>query len=396
MKKKNYFLSAMAFVTAMMLSMGFTSCGDDDEDEPSTKPISSSISVTPTSISLLSNEGSTASVNIKTDGIWNISGCPDWLHMTSTSGEGNTSITITAKSENFSASVRSATLTVSTSSSSTSFTVNQDKYFPDGLEVQIGDMTIMSDGFACDLKFPDKAKGYREAFFTESQVKTMTERDMYNKLMKQDEYSGSLDWTWSPMADPNTTIIYCIAAYGNESNSDGSHKYGPMTIEKIATTAKTLWADMYLTSSYTSSRWTATAQKYGTYGTRCQKYYYFGTESEASTMRQYYELFTYAFLAHALYKPMIKEYPDDYAVSGQSFYFNRTGNQFFFGAWGIDDNNNYSAEHTATYINLSSSAPNMIMRQRSVADYSSWNEPRQHPSKAEMEKMRKAVKLIKM
>lgn len=393
MKKKNYFLSAMAFVTATMLSLGFTSCGPDPDDDPT----SSSISVTPTSISLLSNEGSTASVNIKADGIWNISGCPDWLHMTSTSGEGNTSITITAKSENFSASVRSATLTVSTSSSSTSFTVNQDKYFTDGLEVTIGDMTIMSDGFACDLNFPDKAKGYKEAFFTESGITTMTERDIYNTLMKKPEYTIEYDYTWSPIVDPNTTIIYCIAAYGNESNSDGSHKYGPMTTKKITTTSKTLWADMYLTSSYTSQRWTATAQRNGAYGTRCQKYYYFPFTSEynASTMAKYYNE-CYAFIAHNIYKPIIKEYPDNYATSGQSFYYERNGNQFFFGVWGVDDNNNYSAEHTATYINLSSSAPNMIMRQRSVADYSSWNEPRQHPSKAEMENMRKAVKLIKM
>ena len=377
---------------AALMCVGYTSCGSDDDDDDKKKD---EISVTPTSTSLLSNEGSTSTVYIKTDGLWNITGCPEWLHMTSTSGEGNTTITLTSKSENFSAEVRSATLTVTAGTASTTFTVSQEKYFPDGLDVSLGDMTIMSDGFACDLVFPSKAKGYREAFFTESQVKTMTDRDIYNQLMQKTEYSGSADWTVSPVADPNTTIVYCIAAYGNESNSDGSHKYGPMTIQRITTASRTLWADMYLTLTYTSSRWTANAQKYGTYGTRCQKYYYFGTESAASDMNTYYSYASYAFLAHLIYKPIIAENPDGYAVGGQNFPYSRTGNEFFFGTWGIDDNNNYSSEHTGIYKDLSSSAPNMVLKQRSV-DYPSWNEPRTLPTKKDIEELRKEVKLIKI
>ena len=391
---RNYFYSVFAIMMAAVMSVSFTACGGDG-DSGSQGDNNVTVSVTPTSTSLLSNEGSTSSIYIKTEGMWSITGCPEWLHLTSTSGEGNTSITLTTKSDNFSAEVRSATLTVTAGTASATFTVSQEKFFPDGLDVSLGDMTVMADGFACDLVFPSKAKGYREAFFTESQLKAMTDRDIYNKLMQQTEYSGSVDWTVSPVADPNTNIVYCIAAYGNESNSDGSHKYGPMTMKTITTASKTIWADMYLTLSYTSSRWTANAQKYGQYGTRCQKYYYFGTENEAEMMNKYYLNASYALLAHLIYKPFIAKYPDEYATGGQTFPFSRTGNQFFFGTWGIDDTGKYSAEHTAIYKDLSSSAPSMLMRQRTV-DYSSWNKPRNLPSRDDIEKIRKEIRLIKM
>ena len=401
MKKRNFLWSVLVVMMTTMFSICLVACGGGDDDDvldptPTPPTPTESVSVSPTSVSLLSTEGSATTISITSNSSWTISGCPDWLHMTATSGQGNTSVTLTTKSENFSAQERSATLTVSTAASSATCVVKQDKYFSEGLDVSTLNMTIMSDGFACDLQFGPKTKGYKEAFFTESQLRTMTDRDIYNKLMEQTEYSESADYTFSPIVDPGTTIVYCIAAYGNENNADGSHKYGPMTMERITTTSPTVWADMYVTTNYNSTRWTGTAQKYGTYGTRCQKYYYFGSESVASTLWLYYNYAPYAALAHMYYKPIIADYPDDYAVSGQSFYYNRSGNEFFFGVWGIDDNNNYSAEHTASYIDLSSSVNIPMKVVKKPVDSSEWNQPRSMPTKAEVEKIRKSVKVMRV
>lgn len=386
---RNYFLKALSSLFIVFGLAGMIACGGGDDD--SSTP--SNVSVTPNSVSLLSNEGSSASIYIKTDDVWRISGCPEWLHMTATSGEGSTSVTLTTKSENFSAVVREAIITVSSSISSTTFKVCQDKYFTEGLEVSLSNMTIMSDGFACDLAFGSKAIGYREAFFTESDIRTKTERDIYNDLMKGTEYNKITNYAFSPATNPNTTLYYCIAAYGNESNPDGSHRYGPMTMQKITTAAQTRYADMVPSISYNSTRWTATASKSGTYGTRCVKYYYLGT-SDDDVAQELASMFIYfpALVAHKIYKPVIAQYPDDYAVGAQSFYY-ALSNRLFFGLWGIDDNNNYSAETTAQYSDRSSS-DNMLLKSSVVTDNSKWEELRRTLTDDKIEKMCKSVKVI--
>lgn len=400
--KKNYLLSVFAIMMAFALSATLVSCGGDSSSDSSAPPVPtpdptptpSNVTVSPTAVSLLSDAGSYTQVTVTTTDNWTISGCPEWLHMTASAGSGNSAITLTTKSDNFSDETRTATITVATSTSSVSFTVSQEPSLAKNMKVTLSDMTIMSDGFACDLVFSPGAKGYREAFFTESYVNMNTERDIYNELMTKTEYQNTADWTFSPIVDAGTTMYYCIAAYGNENRQDGSHKYGKMTMQKVTTTARTQYADMYVTSTYNSSRWTATVQKYGTYGTRCKKYYYFAAEgSIASNLNTYYLAAPYAYLAHFFYKPIIKEHPNDYAISDQSFYYSRSENQFFFGVWGIDDTDAFSAEHTKTYQDLSSSSNIPMILEKTVQDPSQWNTPREIPIKKEIKEIYKKVKV---
>lgn len=236
---------------------------------------SGGISVSPTSASLLGEKGSTANLSVMATGNWSLSGCPDWLHSSATTGIGSTNIVLTTLSANdMSDEDRTATLTFTSNGMSATVSVSQKSLLPSGLRVETSNMTIMSDGFACDLKFGPNTKGYREAFFTEAAIQTMTDRNIYDKLMEQPEWNGSIEYTFLPgWVDPGATLVYCVAAYGNESNSDGSHKYGPITIERITTKSKTIYDDMYLTSSYNSSRWTVTAARQGNYGQRCDEYY---------------------------------------------------------------------------------------------------------------------------
>ena len=402
MKTKTLSWSSLILIAFLLGSMvAFTACGDDDAPvtpdppAPDPDPVVTDISASPTSLSLLSKAEAQTSVTITTTGNWNISGCPDWLHLTATSGYGITTITLTALSENFSGDARSATLTASTETSSASFTVSQEPALAQ-YRVSISNKTIMSDGFACDLTFSSGVKGYREAFFTESALQNLTERDLFNKLMEKSEYSGSVEYTYSPIVDPNTTIIYCVAAYGNENNADGSHKYGPMTVERITTAASTPYADMPISLSYTSTRWTATTYKDGNYGTRCNKYYYFYWQgTDADFVNELWTGSPYAALAHFLYKPIIKDAPNRYATSPQSFTITRTDNQFFFGTWGVDDTNQFSAEHLKMYRDFSS-ATAQVTGTRTPVESSKWNEPRKIFKKSELKKLYENVKVYSM
>ena len=200
---KKYFLSMMSILMVAMLCVGFASCSKDGgDDDASPSPASTDVSVSPSTSSLLGNNGSSTSFTVITEGNWNISGQPDWLHLTATSGTGRTNVTITATSENFSDESRSAVLTVTTLSSAATLTVEQKGVLPSNLRVSLSNLTVMSDGFAADLTFGSNTKGYREAFVTESATDVLTERDLYNMLMEEKEYSGKVDWTVSPIVDP--------------------------------------------------------------------------------------------------------------------------------------------------------------------------------------------------
>ncbi|MBR6142018.1 MAG: BACON domain-containing protein [Bacteroidaceae bacterium] len=397
--KKRFFSRTVIMVAAAM-GVGLVSCHKDNNVViPVTLDTEAPLSVSATSVSMLSAKNSTATVTVIASGGWTLTGCPDWINASASSGNGTTPITLTALSENWSDENRSANLVFNGSTSSATVTVSQLPSLPPGLRVETLNMTLMSDGFACDLQFGPETKGYREAFFTESSVQTMTDRDIYNKLMEQTEYSGRLDYTFlDGWADPGTRLVYCVAAYGNESNEDGSHKYGPITIERITTRARTIYDDMYLTASYNSSRWTVIASRQGSYGQRCDEYYYVAAEDDlAEEFNMYSMRYTYALMAHLVFKPEITADRNwNYCNGPQTMNWTRGGNKFFCTTWGIDrDTRQFSAElSTPVYLDLSSpSAPETKRVKSNPAD---WNKPHQRPTPAEIMKMRNSLKVFRV
>lgn len=379
--------------------------GTEGNPDPVTVTVSQEaggISVSPTKASLLGAEGSTTNISVNAAGSWTLTGLPNWLHASATSGVGNTTIALTALSENWSDAARSAVLTFRTSASSTSATVSQEGNLPKNLRVTLSNTTIMSDGFACDLKFSSEAKGYKEAFFTASAIRTMTERDIYNKLMENSEYSSLANYACLPgWTDPETELVYCVAAFGNENNADGSHKYGPMTIEHFTTKAKTLYDDMHLSLSYNSSRWMVEASRVGSYGQKCDEYYSIGAEDEtADDYYTYCNRFTYAMMAHLVFKPAIAAKADYcyYEYGPQTIRYNRTGDKFICTTWGIDrDTKEYSAELSYLYRDLSSSTTSSApQRAKEKRNPSEWNKPYRHLSKAEINKLRQSLRVYKV
>ena len=391
----NYLWSLLS-MTLFVCLVGFTSCSKDDDDPPQPEP---SITVSPTSVSMLSDKGSIANVTVTSNVEWTLTGCPDWLNVSASSGNGTTSIILTALNENWSDEARTAELMFHANDLLAKVSVNQLPSLPTNLRVTTSNMTIMCDGFACDLQFGDATKGYREAFFTETAMQTMTDRDIFNKLMEKTEYSGSVDYTFLPdWVEPGTNLIYCVAAYGNESNADGSHKYGPITVERIKTKARTIYDDMYLTSSYNSSRWTVNAARQGNYGQRCDEFYYLAAEDDiAEEFYTYSNYFTYALLAHLVFKPEIAANRNwNYCNGPQTLNFGRTGNKFFCTTWGKDrDTKEFSAELSEpVYRDLSASSVREMKRMK-LSSLEKNQQPLR-PTQEQIMKMRNSLKVIKV
>lgn len=138
-------------VTITASKGGITRTVDVKQKAEENKKEDESISVTPTKASLLGAANSTTSISVNATGSWTLTGLPDWLHASATSGVGNTTITLTALSENWSDMARSAVLTLRTNTLSATASVSQEGDLPKNLRVSLSNTTIMSDGFACDL-----------------------------------------------------------------------------------------------------------------------------------------------------------------------------------------------------------------------------------------------------
>ena len=349
MKIKNYlWLLGMAFTVGLNLTL--TACGGSDDSDPA--PIST-IKVSP-SVELLGsvNSMTTITVNASQNVTWNITGVPEWLSLNK-SGIGSSNVTITATQENFSDETREAQLIFTTDDgvASAKCTVTQKGVLATNCKVSIGDITIMSDGFAGDLKFDANCKGYREAYFFASALPSLTERDVFNALMEEPEYNGRLDYFESPYISPilypEKEIVYCIAAYGSETNPDGSHKYGPVTMKTVKTRAETPGSDMFLTLSYTTSTWKVTTSRQGSYGQRCDYYYFIANEgSGAQFLYNQWMSSTDAFMAHFYFKPQIEQNADWNLKNGpQTLLFSRSEDKFCCITWGKhNQTNEFSAE----------------------------------------------------
>ncbi|MBR3756906.1 MAG: BACON domain-containing protein [Bacteroidaceae bacterium] len=359
---------------------------------------------TSASLSFGADGGEKQQINITANSDWTITSIPDWIRVSPVNGSKNSTITVTIDKENFSDEDREATLVIEGSGISANLNILQAAKLAKNCRVTLSNKTIMWDGFAADLAFENGAIGYREAFFTENDIKGMTDRDIYNLLMKQYEYDESTDYTFLPgWVDENTKIIYCVAAYGSENNEDGSHKYGPMNKMEITTKEETLYADMYLNLTYTSSRWTVNTSRVGQYGQRCDEYYIFCVEGDyyASYYKDMVSKYTYALFAHLVFKPQIAEDPNDgYKYGPQDINYSRNSDQIFFACWGKDrDSKEFSAELTILHEDLSpDDDENTFVPQYSRVqnDNSSWNKPRRIIPRSEVEKLRKNMKVYKV
>ena len=350
-------------------------------------------------IDLEAASGSEATFNITSNTDWSVSVADDsWLNVSPKSGYGNSVIKVTAKSENWSDEKRTVALTFGIEGKSVQATINQDPSLPANLRVSLSNMTLMSDGFACDLTFGSDAKGYKEAFFLKEEVETMTDRDIFNKLMENTEYSEKTDYTYLPgWVEPETELVYCIAAYGNDNNSDGTHKYGPVTIEHITTPSETIEADMYLSSTYNSSRWTVTADRVGSYGQRCDEYYHCSTEGSVAWLLDLYaNSCTYAFLAHLYFKPMIAEDENDgYLYGPQTLNFTRSEDEFFCITWGVHRDTKQFSSELSNWIYWDLTSDYSAKPKRVKSNSSDWNKPHSWQSESEIAKVRNAIKVYK-
>ncbi len=307
-------MSVLALLALAVCGFAMSSCsGSDSDDEPD------EITVNPSTISLIHSSGSSASFRIEYGGNWTISGVPDWLNVSSSSGKGNTSITITALSDNLSSSSRNCTLLVDGKDAQASVAVTQLAGLKSGLEVTVTDEIIFSDNYSSKMKFGVNADFYYAGILSASSAGWTDEKLL--QVMAEDEPRAAKDGSiiCARGLKESTEYLQVFVAFDSKGNR------GEIIRRKFKTpsTKGTPWA--YISNvTYSSEQWRWDT----TIGPTATDYFMACWEGEDATLlHNYYETSEVAFF--------IKDYLDDLTSYVQSSTWTqpRTSDALYISTW---------------------------------------------------------------
>ncbi len=201
-----------------MLSVGslsLLSCGGEkpDPDEPQV------LKVNPTSISMLATANASVTVSITSTDSWTITERPDWVNLSSTSGNGNTSVVITALTANETSKPRTGMLTVTSGELSAIVELTQLAGLQSGCEVIVVDEVIMFNSATFKLDFGSKASYFYGGYFPASSAGWSDAR-IVAALENSEPENAESDMYYSTGEDlvRNTSYIYCFVAYDANGN----------------------------------------------------------------------------------------------------------------------------------------------------------------------------------
>ena len=346
-------------VVVLFSALSFSSCGGDDDDDPSV--IDKSISISPTDLSMLASANSTVSFTITTNQYWTINGTPDWLNISAKSGEGNATIIATALEPNSSDQERTATLTVTGGDTPKIVTITQTALYAKNTRVYIDNQLILKDGFYADLTFDRNVLGYVEGFYYASVLNTKTLDEIYEEVKDGTNYSATdYNYTIMTLPDANTEYIYCVIGY----TGNGTVKqYGPMEIYRFKSKSSSNYCDAAIGSvTYNSTRWSFTISKQQ----RC--HHYWRMQATNATADNVYSNYPYVLMAKII-RDRINDpnYPEyDYYLNDGTITVPRDASEtsFYVWTWGVDDNGEFSGNIRDSYKNTTSSA-SYVMRNSS-------------------------------
>jgi hypothetical protein len=353
------------------------------------------LTVTPSSVTLDGEEGSTGSFTVSTSGAWKITDIPSWIRLSGTEGTGNTPITVTTTETNRSDASRSATLKISADTKVAQIDIVQSGIYPADVNASCNEDFSLSDGLYFGLSFGSGAKGYTYKLISADRYDNrLTEESAYLEVTGQEESKiytinpSESNWCYYYNLTANTEYVLCVVAY----KLNGSEKkWGKMLVKRVKTKLASNNFDVFISDiSYTSDRWTY----YYTKGARCHHFYSYIMRNAVA---EYYS--DYPGIAFArLIKEEIKDNNSyDYLLNDGSYYSSRDATDYaiLIAGWGVSDTGDFSNNVSLKYKNTSSSASEYVTYAPGFNQLVSGEPKEWKMSVADYEKMKRNVKFVK-
>ncbi len=296
------------------------------------------LSVSPNSMELLSEKGSSVSFSINTGAStkWTISNTPEWLSLSASSGTGNGSVTITALSTNQSSNPRSAQISIQAGGKTASVDVTQRAAYLANCQVGFKDIVILNNSVAFKYDI-DKNVSYFYAGYLDVNAAGWTDERIVNVLMNEDRFDPKSSETSGLQGyggmDSKTEYYLCAIAF----NEKGER--GDLTKTKVQTMSiPNHYPFIDLTdAAYNSQKWfwTTTPNAY------TSKYYMiFGSGVNATLFWYYYYDAEIAWVI----KDGISKGSLEPIARGGEWSGSRDSSEYelFLATWGLDTDNAFS------------------------------------------------------
>lgn len=337
MKKINFLLFLVASICALAFLSG---C---HKDEPTT------LTVSPNSLELLSDKGSSVSFNITSNTTWSISGLPDWISVSANSGTGNGTIIITSLSANDSAEERVADILVSAGDKSAVVNLKQRASLIANCKVGFKELLTMTTSVAFKYDFDPNVSFFYAGYLSVNAAGWTDER-IVETLMNEDRFdpSSSEDTGLQGFGGMNSNTDYYLCAVG--FNEKGER--GELTKMKITTLKE---ANHYPWISITDAKYTSTQWKWTTEpNSYTSKYYMLFTDGAYA---DYYALYLYEAEIAWIIRNGISTGDMEPIARGGSWNGNRDNNEtsLYLATWGVDTENNFSPRINEFYATIDNS-----------------------------------------
>lgn len=159
-------------------------------------------------------EGDTKQLTITSNADWRISGNPDWLDLSSTSGSGTATVNLSTNSFNNSSSMRQATLVVTANGVSVEVEVSQKAGLVADCEVELDDVVILSDAIAFNMTYGHSVSYFYVGYLGKSDIGRMTDDEIIKVLDTEFERytpSDSYVLSFPELKSLHDYVIYTVA-----------------------------------------------------------------------------------------------------------------------------------------------------------------------------------------
>ena len=236
-----------------LLALLLNACSSSDDND---NPVNNAITVTPSKVENISQDGDKFTIYIKTSGEWTIQKpSVDWCTLSTEKGTGNASVEVTI-AKNESTTVRNTKLTISNGSTTTSVEVSQKakEVYTTGEEAIIGGLWILDITYtpSYDIETSsDEAK-----------------KDIQEKLQKMEPYSDQYAFYKNHICDADGVSKDSRYSEPRENELNVNLATKPsnrfMNFTKSADNDNVLYMHERLTSQV-DDKWPGTTKAYKTY-----------------------------------------------------------------------------------------------------------------------------------
>lgn len=323
--KKNYF--SLITLSIITFTFGLISCGDEDE------PVKLEVNLA--EIILSAENKSSQDLTISSNAQWVLTGIPEWLDVSATSGTTTSTIKLTANSFNNSIEERSATLQISAESETKQVLVKQKAGLITECAATPNKIVVLSDGVAFDYKFGENVSFYYNFAQLSSEAGRLTDNEIVELCKQEGDRSTPIDDYVTSYSDlsPNTKYTIFTVAFDAQGNQ------GEIIKQEISTKSNKNQAEAYISAEGVDENYWYFTYTINAY---CTKFYSleYSSDTPAGALLQVSD----AFLAWHIKNQNDSESPYEAQVNSQNWRLQRNADDCYLHlfTWGVDANGNYS------------------------------------------------------